>query len=208
MKTFLTVVFGALLSPGRALRELVEAPGRIRRAALAVGFTGFLYALSSFGLGASGAVPLWPVLSGLGPDNYYFWQMVIILPGVVLAWFLVAGLLHGLVPRKTGGGGFGRSVAVAGPALSGPLFVAWLPPAAQALFMTLGMRQTEWVAILSNPGPWQVLYIACYALAALLALRLFVAASGALRKKAGAAALVHGALAAAFVIAAFLALVR
>jgi hypothetical protein len=205
LKTFLTVVFGALLSPGRTLRELAEAPRRIRRAALAVGFTGFLYALSSFGLGASGAVPLWPVLSGLGTDNYYFWQMVIVLPGAVLAWFLVAGLLRLLAAR---GGGFGKALAVAGPALSGPLFVAWLPPAAQALFMTLGMRQAEWVAILSDPGPWQVLYIAGYALAALLALRIFGAAAGVLRKRPGTGAVISGFLTACVVIAAFLALVR
>ncbi|MBM3305671.1 MAG: hypothetical protein FJY79_07005 [Candidatus Aminicenantes bacterium] len=204
MKTFIAAFFGALVSPGRTLKGLSEARGRIRKAAAAVLFAGFLYALTSLGLGAAGAVPLWPVMGGLGTDNYYFWQMVIVLPGAVLAWALAAALLHGM----TRSGGFTRALAVAGPALSAPLFVAWLPAAVQAVFMALGMGQREWAAILSEPGPWQTLYIAGYGLAALMALRAFAAAAGVLRKRPGAAGLVSGSLTAIVVIAIFLALVR
>lgn len=208
MKTAVKDVFGALVSPGRALRRLAEGRGRIRRAALAVVFVAFLFVLTSLGLGAAGAVPLWPVLGGLGTDNYYFWQMVLILPAALLTWFLAAGLLHATTPRKARGRGIGKALAVAGPALSGPLFVAWLPPAVQAVFMALGMRQEEWVAILSEQGPWQILYLACYALGCLLALRLFVVAAGVLRNRPGTEAVGSGVLAAGVVIAIFLALAR
>jgi hypothetical protein len=206
--TFLTIVFGTSISPRRSLERLAGDRGRVRRGTLAVLFMGTLYALTSLGLGASGAVPLWPVLEGLATDNYYFWQMVLILPGAALLWVIAAGLMHGLTPRKRTDGGFRTALAVTGAAMSGPLFAAWCPQAVQAAFMVLGMRQEEWVAILSDPGPWQALYITCYALAALLALRLFVAASRALRKTARGPAFVPGALAAALVIGVFLALVR
>lgn len=206
MKIFLRAVFGGLINPGPALRGAAEADGRIRKAALMVLSIGALYALTSFGLGISGAVPLWPVTGGWEPDNYYFWQMIVILPGAVFAWLFVAALLLGLASRTNRSGGFGKALAVAGPALSGPLFVAWLPSAVQAALMAMGMGQEEWVGLLSDPGPGQTLYLVCYGLAALTALRLFISGSGILRNKArGVGA---GCLAAAAVMVAFLAFVR
>ncbi len=208
MKTLFSAVVKGLVTPEHVLRRSSEVPRGVRRAALTVIGAGSLYALTSLGLGASGAVPLWPVIDGLGTDNYYFWQMVFVVPGVILAWLLVAGLLFMPDKVRAGGRGFAGTLSVAGPALGGPLFVAWLPPAVQAVFMVLGMRQREWVDILSEPGPWQILYLACYGLAATLAVRLFIAAAIVLAGRRGTAVVVRGALAAAFVIAVFLAWVR
>ena len=208
MKLLLFAVLKGLIAPDRVLRRSAEAPKSVPRTALAVIAAGFLYALTSLALGASGAVPLWPVMDGLEADNYYFWQMVFVVPGVILAWLLVAGLLHRTRKGGAEGGGFARTLSVSGPALGGPLLVAWLPTAVQAAFMLLGMRQWEWVDILSEPGPWQTLYLAGYGLAALLAVRLFVAASMILAGRRGPAVLLRGVLAAAFVTAAFLAWVR
>lgn len=201
-------MFQPLISPGKSMNRSVEAPGRIKRAALTVSIMGFLYALTSLGLGASGGTPIWPTLPGLGVDNYYFWQMLLILPGFLAVWAISAALLGLLVGVKAGRGGFGKALAVTGPALSGPLFVAWVPPAFQAAFMALGMRQGEWVAILSDPGPWQTVYLAFYALAGLLALRLFVAASAVLAKRTGPRTIMSGLAVSAFVLAAYVALVR
>ena len=201
-------MFRPMISPGKSMNRSVEAPGRIRRAAPTVAAMGLLYALTSLGLGASGGIPIWPVLPGLGVDNYYFWQMLLVLPGFLVAWVLSAALLGLLVGIKIGDGGFGKALAVTGPALSGPLFVAWVPPAFQAAFMALGMRQGEWVAILSDPGPWQTVYLAFYALAGLLALRLFAAASAVLAKRTRPRTVMSGVAVSAFVLAAYIALVR
>jgi len=208
LRVLFLAVFKGLFSPAAALKRAAERPGRVRRAALSVAAVGILYSLASLGLGLTGAVPLWPVWKGWGTDNYYFWQMVLVLPAALAAWGLIAAIIRGLGSRKAGPDGFGRALGSAGPALGGPLLVAWLPEAVQAALMAMGMGQQEWVAILSEPGPWQTLYLAVYALAAALAVRLLVAAAALAAGRGGPWAVMRGVLAAAAALALFLAFVR
>jgi hypothetical protein len=74
--------------------------------------------------------------------------------------------------------------------------------------MAFGMGQSEWVGLLSNPGPWQTAYLVLYAVAAALALRNFMLTARILKKKPGAGAILAGIAAAAVAIGVFIAFVR
>ena len=179
-----------------------------RRVLLAVGGVGVLYLITSAILGLTGAVPTAPVFFGMDVDNYYFWQMIFVLPVILAAWLVSAGVIRILDKREKDRPGFGGTAALAGVALSSALFLAWIPSAVEAAFMAFGMGQGEWVGLLSNPGPWQTAYLVFYAVAAALALRNFVLAARILKKKTGASAILAGIAAAAVAIGVFVALIR
>lgn len=177
----------------------------MRRAALSLGLAAFAFAVSSAVLAAAGAVPAAPVIVGLDVDNYFAWQIVFILPLVLAVWILSAGVLLALGSR-----GCHRShvLVAASRAWGGPLLLAWAPSALQAAFAALGMGQTEWVDILSEPGLWQTLYIGTYLAAASWALLGFVAAGRAIHKRSWPKAFFTGLAASAVAIGAFVLMVR
>jgi hypothetical protein len=177
----------------------------MRRAGLGLGLAGLAYALSSAALALAGAVPVAPVIPGLDIDNYYAWQMVFALPLVFAVWVLSSGVLLALGTR-----GVHRSdvLAKAARAWSGPLLLAWAPAAVEAVFAVLGMGQTEWVEILSEPGVWQTLYLALYAAAAAWAVSRFVRTARSIHKRSWPAAVMTGLAAAAVAVGAYALLVR
>lgn len=198
----------AISKPGKTMRGLLKMPHPARRAVLAVGGVGFLYVVTSAILAFAGAVPTAPLFFGLGVDNYYFWQMIFVLPVILAAWLVPAGVMRVLEGREKGGPGFAGTAALAGVALGSPLFLAWIPYAAEAAFMAFGMGQGEWVGLLSNPGPWQTAYLVFYAAAAALALRNFMLAARLLRKERGLGAATAGLAAAAVAIGVYVVFIR
>ena len=177
----------------------------MRRAALGLGLAGLAYAATSALLALAGAVPVAPVIAGLDVDNYYAWQIVFILPLIFAVWVLSAGVLLALGTK-----GIHRSdvLAKASRALGGPLLLAWVPSAVEALFAALGMGQAEWVGILSEPGVWQTLYLAVYAAAAVWAAARFVRTARSIHKRSWPAAIMTGLAAAAVAIAVYALFVR
>jgi hypothetical protein len=169
---------------------------------------GFLYLLTSAVLAVAGAVPTAPVFFGMDVDNYYFWQMIFVLPVILAAWFVSTAVIRILDRREKDRPGFVGTAALAGVALSSALFLAWIPSAVEAAFMAFGMGQGEWVDLFSNPGPWQTAYLAVYAAAAALVFRNFILAARILRKRSWPAALLAGIFAAAMVSAGFVVFVR
>ncbi len=140
-----------------------------KKALLMILGTAVLFAVASFILALSGAVPLVDTMLPLDGDNYYFWQMVLSFPFVLAVWFG-----SGLLLRTTAGGtrrgcGLGRSILEIGPGLAVTLLAAIGPAAVEAVFMAMGMEQPELVGYISDPGPWQYLYFAFYILALCLA---------------------------------------
>ncbi|MCJ7485425.1 MAG: hypothetical protein MUQ25_04570 [Candidatus Aminicenantes bacterium] len=198
----------AILKPGKTMRGLLKMQHPARLALLAVGGVGFLYILTSAVLAVAGAVPTAPVFFGIDVDNYYFWQMIFVLPMILAAWFVSTAVIRILDGREKDRPGFGGMAALAGVALSSALFLAWIPSAVEAAFMAFGMGQGEWVGILSKPGPWQTAYLAVYAAAAALVFRNFILAARILRKRSWLAALLAGIFAAAVVITGFVVFVR
>ena len=177
----------------------------MRRAALGLGIAGLAYALTSALLALAGAVPAAPVIAGADVDNYYAWQIVFILPLVFSVWVLSSGVLLALGTR-----GVHRSdvLAKAFRAWGGPLLLAWVPSAVEAVFAALGMGQAEWVGILSEPGIWQTLYVAFYAAAGAWAVSNFVRTARSIHKRSWPAAIMTGLAAAAVAIGAYALLVR
>ena len=198
----------AILKPGKTMRGLLKMQHPARLALLAVGGVGFLYILTSAVLAVAGAVPMAPVFFGIDGDNYYFWQMIFVLPMILAAWFVSTAVIRILDGREKDRPGFGGMAALAGVALSSALFLAWIPSAVEAAFMAFGMGQGEWVDLFSDPGPWQTAYLAVYAAAAALVFRNFILAARILRKRSWLAALLAGIFAAAVVITGFVVFVR
>jgi hypothetical protein len=201
-------MFKALFRPDKILGELVKARHPVRLAGLSVVGVGVLYGVTSAVLGATGAVPTAPVFFGLDVDNYYFWQMIFVLPMILATWLVSAVVIRVLERREKDGPGFGGTAALAGVALSASLFLAWIPSSVEAAFMAFGMGQGEWVSLLSNPGPWQTAYLVFYAAAAALALRNFMLGAQILQRKSGLGAVLAGLSAAAVAIGAFIAFIR
>jgi hypothetical protein len=198
----------AIFKPGKPMRGLLKMQHPARRALLAVGGVGVLYLITSAILGFAGAAPTAPVFFGMDVDNYYFWQMIFVLPMILATWLVAAVVIRVLERREKDGPGFGGTAALAGVALSASLFLAWIPSAVEAAFMAFGMGQGEWVSLLSNPGPWQTAYLVFYAAAAALALRNFMLGAQILQRKSGLGAVLAGLSAAAVAIGAFIAFIR
>ena len=195
----------ATLGTVKAKHRLFKRRHPLRCAALYLGLAGFAYALTSVMLAIVGAVPTAPVAAGIDVDNYYAWQILFILPLVFAVWILASGVLLALGTR-----GCHRSDVLvrSSRAWGAPLLLAWVPSAVQAAFAALGMGQTEWVDILSEPGIWQTLYLAIYAAAAAWAVSRFVLAARTIHKKSWPGAISTGLAASAVAIGIYLLFVR
>jgi hypothetical protein len=101
-------------------------------------------------------VPAWLKLSS---ENYYFWEIIFTVPVFVLDWILAAGLVLWLSRggKKKGSGTFEDTLSTLGFAIAIPLFIAWIPQAAGATLLLMGMVQQEFVDLVSQPGFWQSL---------------------------------------------------
>ena len=108
-----------------------------------------------------------PVFLPVRLENYHFWQMLFILPLLILIWIFVSVLVHILGRGSRKGGSLRRTLAVFGFSLAGPVILLWVPQTAIAVFYGLGMGQQEMVDILSEPGPAQTLFLAAHGLALL-----------------------------------------
>jgi hypothetical protein len=195
----------ALFRPRKPDHGIAKGRHPLRRASIFLGGVGALYVVTSIGLAAAGAVPTAPVLSGIDVANYYVWQALLVLPLNFTVWVLASGVI--LVLGKKG---CRRSVLLAETswAWGGPLLVAWVPSFVQAAFMVLGMGQEEWVGFLSEPGPWQTVYLAFFAAAAMLAVRDFIVVARTVHSKSWPAAVLTGAAAAALAVGAFVVFIR
>jgi len=166
MTTFLKYIFGTILLPVRAFRRLTAEPHPLRRGVQAVFLTGFLHALTAAGLGVTGAVPMAPVFLPLLPENYYFWQMIFVLPLLVAVWLFLAVFVQALGRSRKRGGSIKKTSAALAFAFAGPLLLVWVPQTAIAVFYALGMGQPEMVEILSAPGTVQAFFLGIFAAAA------------------------------------------
>jgi hypothetical protein len=167
MKTFSHYFFGTMFLPRRAFGRLIADPQPMRQGFQAVLLAGCLYGLMSAVLAVTGAVPMAPVFLPVRLENYHFWQMVFVLPLLILIWGFVSVLVHFLGRGSRKGGSLRRTLAVFGFSLAGPVILLWVPQAAIAVFYGLGMGQQEMVDILSEPGLVQAIFFAIHGLALL-----------------------------------------
>jgi hypothetical protein len=201
-------LFGTMTAPAETMTRLLNDPRRGRRATAAVLLIGCLYALTSVLLAAVGAVPLAPLILDLQPGNYYLWQTVFVIPGVVAVWLVAAALIRLAGRGRKTGGGFGRAADAASMALAVPLLIAWIPSALESGLLALGMRQEEFVELVSPPGVWQTAYIGLYLAALLAALGLMTQAAAVSQRSGRPQTLVAGLLSSAAVAFVFAGLIR
>jgi len=210
MSIFYCYAAATAVCPRKAMQRLAGEAHPARAAAGAVGFVGVLYAGASIALAACGAVPLTSVVLDIAPENYYVWQAIFALPFAFLAWAAAACLVLLIVKKEKGRKAFQTFAGLAGIAAAATLLVAWIPMAVETFFVVAGMRQQEFVDILSAPGFWQCLYISCYILAAAAAVVLLTlaAASGQFKKGRRFRSLVAGVFAAAVLAGGFALVIR
>jgi len=165
MKTFFRYLFGTIFLPRRAFGRLMADSRPMRRGVQAVLLAGSLYVLTTAVLAVAGAVPMAPVFLPVRLENYHFWQMLFILPLLILIWVFASVLVHVLGRGSRKGGSLRRTLAVFGFSLAGPIILLWMLQTAIAVFYGLGMGQQEMVDILSEPGPGQTLFLAAHGLA-------------------------------------------
>ncbi len=167
MTTFFRYLFGTIFLPRRAFGRLMADPQPMRRGVQAVLLTGFLHVLTSAVLAVTGAVPMAPVFLPLGLENYHFWQMLFVLPSLIVIWVFVSVLVHVLGRGRRRGGSLRKTLGIFGFSLAIPFLFVWIPQLAIAVFYGLGMGQLEMVDILSEPGPAQAVFLAVHGLALL-----------------------------------------
>jgi hypothetical protein len=208
MKRIVRDSVNTLAFPVRSMKRFLEEPRSARRSAQAVLAVGILYALSSVSLAAAGAVPLAPPFLRLRAENYYFWQMFLVVPVILLAWVLVSGVVRLLLRKEPGCASFDRTAALTGVALATSLFIAWIPSGLAALMMVMGMNQEELAEMLSQPGLWQTFYLACYIVAAVGAAALLVLAARLSQRTAKGRGTAVGIAAAALLVGLFVLFIR
>jgi hypothetical protein len=167
MKTFFRYLIGTMFLPRRSFGRLMADLRPMRRGIQAVLLAGFLWVLTTAVLAVTGAIPMAPIFLPVRVENYHFWQMIFILPLLVLTWIFVSGLIHILGRGSRKGGSLRRTLGVFGFSLAGPVILLWVPQTAIAVFYGLGMGQQEMVDMLSEPGPVQTLFLAAHGLALL-----------------------------------------
>ncbi|MGZ4887062.1 MAG: hypothetical protein ACXVJK_04850 [Candidatus Aminicenantales bacterium] len=178
MTNFAFYAVGTTYAPLKSMQRLLGEPRPLLASARAVGFVGVLYALTSIVLALMGAVPLAPVFIGLRPENYYVWQMIFVVPCILMVWGLATAVVLGPRKGRRGRAAVKKTAALTGVALAGSLFIAWVPTAIETVFMVIGMGQVELVELLSRPGGWQALYVGLHILAGMAAAVLLTLAAG------------------------------
>lgn len=129
---------------------------------------GLAFSLTSIAQAACGHFPAVPVILPLRLENYFVWQALLVVPWIVLSWFLV-GLLVKVLIGSIGSAtvSLRQIMVLLGLGFSSFLFLLWIPHLLTAVFYLLGMSQKEWVDLLSQPGWFQTLYLVLIALAIL-----------------------------------------
>jgi hypothetical protein len=157
MKSFWYYFLVTIFIPRRAFNRLLSEPAKVAKATKSILFIGILYALTAAALVFSGALLMVPAWLKLSSENYYFWEIFFVIPVFVLDWILAAGLVLWLSRggKKKGSGTFEDTLSILGFAMAIPLFIAWIPQAAGAILLLLGMVQQEFVDLVSGPGFWQ-----------------------------------------------------
>lgn len=161
-KNLLFFMARAIFTPWKNA-ELIQsnmAAGFWSKSFLGLILFGLAFALTSLAQAATGNFPAIPLVLPLSLDNYFFWQMILILPWLLLSWFLVS-LTAKMIFLTFGARGVSFRQLSASLALSFYpfLFWLWLPHLITAIFYLLGMSQKEWVDLLSEPGWFQTVYL-------------------------------------------------
>jgi hypothetical protein len=208
MSSFVGHFFSMIFNPWRACARLMQDRKPLWRGLQIIITTGCLIAVTAGALAVTGGIPMAPVTWPLAPENYYFWEMLFILPSLVVLWIFISGLVQVLGRGGRRGGAARKTLGLLGFAIAGPLILAWIPQLVIAVFYVLGMGQQEMVDILSEPGPWQTVFLAFPLAAALGSVVLSVAAVTVSQKVRWWKGIPMGILASAVLILACIAFLR
>ncbi|NPV83673.1 MAG: hypothetical protein HPY46_08860 [Candidatus Aminicenantes bacterium] len=159
----------AILKPWRhsGLYDGSRTRGLGFRTGLLLVVLGLAFSLTSIAQAACGHFPSVPVILPLRLENYFVWQALLVVPWIVLSWFLVGLLARVLLGLMGAAVSLRQVLVLLGLGFSSFLFLLWIPHLLTAIFYLLGMSQKEWVDLLSQPGWFQTLYLVLIALAIL-----------------------------------------
>ena len=156
MKTFWWYWGGAIVKPRSTFTLLNTDPNGLKQGTRAILFMGVLYTLTVGGLALAGADISTPPWLAIPAEDYYFWQIFIALPVILLDWILAAGLIQLLSRGFHGQGSFEKNLAATGFSLMVPLLVTWIPETVGTILILTGtMTQKDWLDTISHPGFWR-----------------------------------------------------
>ena len=202
------VLARAVFRPGRTFASLASDPKRFRKGSRAMAGLGLLYAATAALLAAGGALVTATMIIPLPPQNYYFFQMIYALPLLLASWLLASTVGHPVCRLFGGRGSWKTTAAGLAFAFVLPSLLPWILQTAFGGLLMAGMPQAEFMDLLAAPGWLQVGGWAYHALAVA-----WMIALGAIALRAGHGfsrlkALLGGALASVFFLAAALILIR
>lgn len=146
-------------SPKTTISELVNAPH-----AIAVGFKHILllavlweFAIVLWAFG--GATPTMPAFLRIPDDQYYFHQLIFMIPMFLIVWLLAGSIAYALSKVMGGSGcydavlgGFGIAAPVSG-------YFVLMPDYVQGILWTTGWVSFEDYQQLTSRGPWLAVVI-------------------------------------------------
>jgi hypothetical protein len=158
---FSDYLLGTVIKPNVTFNWLASDSKKLTQSFRAILLIGALYTLTVIGLAVIGADISSPAWMSIPADEYYFWEIFLAMPVVVLGWIMAAGVAQLLSKLFGGSGNFEATLAVLGFAVTVPMFVTWIPETVGTILMVTGvMTQTDWLEMTSKPGFWQVFGLA------------------------------------------------
>ena len=157
MKRFWAYLGGTVIRPRSTFTRLVADPHHLAYGVGAQALIGLLYTLTVIGLAMVKAKIMVPPWVAIPAESYYFWEIFFAAPVFLAGWILAAGIVQLLSKPFGGTGTFEGTLAVLGFAMTVPAFVTWIPETLGTILMLTGvMTQEQWLAIIAQPGFWQV----------------------------------------------------
>ncbi len=165
-RTFWSYYRALFLRPSRTFHELLADERRVRFGFLAVlipalGYTLF-YILASRAGGAPSSFTPWLAIP---IEDYFFYDIFIVAPSMLLCWIFASGVVQLLAPLFSGTGAFEDTVAVIGFGISIATWSTLIHDLTDALLGAVGIISLrEYEAALNAPTIWRTLLLTLFAI--------------------------------------------
>lgn len=136
--TFLEYYLGVFTSPRKTFARLRADPRRLAFGAVALLISALLYTLAILLLALGGGLPVIPPLLNISHEDYYFIQVLLMVPVLLAGWLLASGVVQILSKPLGGSGTFEGTAALLGFSIVPPTFVTLVPDGISGILSLLG----------------------------------------------------------------------
>ncbi len=184
MRTFAQYYFGTIWRPGQMFSDLLTDPRRFRFGWYAILINMLLYTMVYVHLTIGGGAPssFTPWLA-IPKESYYFFDMFILAPSMLICWVSAAGIVQ-LTSKLFGGSGrFEDTLSVLGFAIGIACLASLLHDFPDTFLGAIGVLDLrEYEIMLNSPTIWRTILWLCYGTSFVLFVVLFWKAVGIAQK--------------------------